>query len=131
MARIKELEDKLSIMKDAEVKASTDDHDKLKPIDIKDIERPDKYDNQVAKFNNWFDKFKDLLTSRNGKWEKLLGMIENRGKVANSQKEFINSLNDATCKSIKEQSDTYAQHLKKLPENLHRWRAPPRPTMTK
>ena len=42
MARIKELEDKLSIMKDAEVKASTDDHDKLKPINIKDIERPDK-----------------------------------------------------------------------------------------
>ena len=66
VARIKELEDKLSIMKDAEVKASTDDHDKLKPIDIKDIERPDKYDNQAAKFNTWFDKFKELLTSRNG-----------------------------------------------------------------
>ena len=113
MARIKELEDKLSIMKDAEVKASTDDHDKLKLIDIKDIERPDKYDNQAAKFNNWFDKLKDLLTSRNGNWEKLLGMIENRGKVTiKSQEEFINSLDDATCKSIKEQSDTYAQHLK-------------------
>ena len=113
MARIKELEDKLSIMKDAKVKASTDDHDKLKPIDIKDIERPDKYDNQAAKFNNWFDKFKDLLTSRNGNWEKLLGMIENRGKVTiKSQKESINSLDDATCKSIKEQSDTNAQHLK-------------------
>ena len=125
MARIKELEDKLSIMKDAEIKASTDDHDKLKPIDIKDIETPDKYDNQAAKFNNWFDKFKDLLTSRNGNWEKLLGMIENRGKVTiKSRKEFINSLDDATCKSIKQQSDTYAQHLKKLPENLHRWRAP-------
>ena len=37
---------------DAEAKASTDDHDKLKPIDIKDIERPDKYDNQAAKFIN-------------------------------------------------------------------------------
>ena len=35
-----------------------DNHDKLKPIDIKDIERPDKYDKQAAKFNNWFDKFK-------------------------------------------------------------------------
>ena len=113
MDRIKELEDKLSIMKDAEVKASTDDHDKLKPIDIKDIERPDKYDNQAANINNWFDKVKDLLTSRNGNWEQLLGMIENRGKVpTKSQKEFINSLDDATCKSIKEQSDTYAQHLK-------------------
>ena len=112
IARTKELEDKLSITKDAEVKASTNDHDKLNPIDIKDIERPDKYDNQAAKFNNWFDKFKDLLTSRNGNWEKLLGMIENRGEVTiKSQKEFINSLDDATCKSIKEQSDTYAQRL--------------------
>ena len=41
-------------------------------------------------------------------------MIENRGKVpTKSQKEFINSLDDATSKSIKEQSDTYAQHLKR------------------
>ena len=29
-----------------------------------------------------------------------------------SQKEFINSLDDATYKCIKEQSDTNAQHLK-------------------
>ena len=123
MARITELEDKLSIMKDAGVKASTVDHDKLKPIDIKDIERTDKYDNQAAKFNNWFDKFKDLLTSRNGNWEKLLGMIENRGKVTiKSHKEFINGLDDATCKSIKEQSDTYAQHLKSYVRT--QWRAP-------
>ena len=112
VARIKELEDKLSIMKDAEVKASTDDHDKLKPIDIKDIERPDKYDNQAAKCKTWFDKLKDLLTSRHGNWEKLRGLIENRGNVSiKSQKEFINSLDDATYKSIKEQS-THEQHLK-------------------
>ena len=58
-----------------------DDHDKPNPIDIKDIERPDKCDNQAAKFNTWFDKFKDLLTSRNGNWEQLLGLIENREKV--------------------------------------------------
>ena len=77
------------------------------------MERPDKYDNLAAKFNTWFDNFKDLPTSRNGNGEKVLGMIENRGKVTTkSQKEFINSLDDATRKSIKEQSDTYAQHLK-------------------
>ena len=40
-------------------------------------------------------------------------MIENRGKVTiKSQKEFTNSLDDATDKSIKEQSDTHAQYLK-------------------
>ena len=113
VAGIKELEDKLSIMKDAEVKASTDDHDKLKPINIKDTERPDKHDNQAAKFNTWFGKFNHLLTSRNGIWEKLLGLTENRRKVTiKSQKEIINSLDDANYKSIKEQSDTCAQHLK-------------------
>ena len=124
VARIKDLEDKLSIMKDAEVKASTDGHDKLKPIDIKDIERPDKYDNQAATFNTWFDKFKDLLMSRSGNWEKLLGLNKNRGKVTTkSQMEFINSLDDATYKSIKEQSDTLHNTDKPL-ENQRRWRAP-------
>ena len=68
-------------MKDPEVKDSMGDHDKPKPIDIKDIERPDKCDNQAAKFNTWFDRFKDLLTGRNGNWEQLLGLIENREKV--------------------------------------------------
>ena len=83
--------------------------EKVKPIDIKDIERQDEHDSQAAKFNTWFDKFKDLLTSRNGHWEKLLGLIENRGKVTiKCQKEFLNSLDDANCKSIKEQSDTCA-----------------------
>ena len=60
VAKIKELEDKLSILKDAEGKASTDDHDKLKPIDIKDILWPDKYDNQAATSNTWLDKLKDF-----------------------------------------------------------------------
>ena len=98
-------------MKDAEVKASTDEHAKLKPIDIEDNERPDKHDDHAAKFNTWFDKFKESLTSRIGNWDKILGLIENRGKVTiKSRKEFINSLDDANCKSIEERSD--AQHLK-------------------
>ena len=50
------------------------DQSAVKPIDIKGIERPDKCDNQGAKFNTWFDKFKDLLMSRSGNWEKLLGL---------------------------------------------------------
>ena len=50
------------------------DQSTVKPIDIKDIERPDKFDNQAAKFNTWFDKFQDLLMSRTGNWEKSLGL---------------------------------------------------------
>ena len=93
-------------------RASTDNHYKLKPIDIKDIERRGKYDNQVAKFNSWFDKFEDLLTSRKGNWEKLLGLIENWEKVTiKNHMEFTNSLDGATCKPMKEQSETNSQHL--------------------
>ena len=74
VARLKELENNLSIMKDTEGSASTDNHDKLKPTEIKDIERPDMYDNHVAKFNTGFYKFKELLTSPDRSWEKLLGV---------------------------------------------------------
>ena len=97
-----------------------------KPIDIKDIERGQTRTTTRPRSSTIdFDKFKDLLTSRSGNWEQLLCVIENRGKVTiKSPKEFINSLDDSNYKSIKEQSDTHAQHLKKFLENLHRWRAP-------
>ena len=73
VATIEELVNKLSIMKDTEGNASTDNHDKVKAIDVKHIERPDKYDNEVAKFNTWFDKFNDLLTSLG---EREIGAVE-------------------------------------------------------
>ena len=71
MARIKDLENKLSIMKDAKGKASTDSHDKFKPIDIKDTERPDKKDKQVAKCNSLFGKFQGLT----GELQRELGEV--------------------------------------------------------
>ena len=36
---------------------------------------------RLQRLNTWFGKFKDLLASRNGSWEKLQGLIENQGKV--------------------------------------------------
>ena len=115
-------------MKDKERKASTDNHDTLKPSDVKDIEELDNYGNQVTKFKTWSDKCKDLLTSRSGSWEKLLGLIENRGKVTiKSHKEFMNSLDDANCMSIKEQWEIYDE---KLVDNSHRWRPQARAIQT-
>ena len=109
MNRIMKLESKLKDQKDTE--GST--HEKLKPIDIKDIERPDKYDNQPTKFNMWYDKFKDLLMSRNENWGKLLDVLEARGKMTiKNQKEFMSDLDEDKYKSIKEQASIYAQHLK-------------------
>ena len=81
LSRIAILEERLTQHpNDAEINGR-EKYEKLKPIDIKDIERPDKYDNQPTKFNMWYDKFKDLLTSRNENWGRLLVELETRGKA--------------------------------------------------
>ena len=68
--------------------------------------------------NTWFDKLKELLTSRNGNWEKLLGLIENRGKVTmKSQKEVINSL-DAPPTSPSKNSQTPMHNTRKATREL-------------
>ena len=57
MDKIKELESKLNQKYDS----GKEEKEKLKPIEMKDIEKPDKYDNNTIKFNTWFDKFRDLF----------------------------------------------------------------------
>ena len=47
-----------------DAKVDKDSFEVLKPIDVKDIEKPDKYDNDVKKFKVWFAKFNDLLANR-------------------------------------------------------------------
>ena len=113
--KIAELEKKLQDRKE-ERKDDYSDPEKLRPIDIKDIEKPDKYDNNISKFNTWFDKFRDLLTNRHASWYKLLKVIEKNGKtIIKDQKQFFESLDDyddASYKNIKIQSDMYAYQLK-------------------
>ena len=75
--KIAELEAKLN----AKESPAREYDDLLKPIDIKDIEKPDKYDHNVAKFSSWFDKFRDLLTNRHASWYKLLKIVEKTGKM--------------------------------------------------
>ena len=111
--RIADLENKLKYYQTDTEGSIKEKEDKLKPIDIKDIERPDKYDNQPTKFNMWYDKFKDLLMSRNENWGKLLDVLETRGRATiKDQKDLMNDLVEEKYKSIKEQSNIYAQHLK-------------------
>ena len=45
----------------AKVNVNFDDPHKLKPIDVKDIEKPDKYDNNIAKFTIWYARLRDLF----------------------------------------------------------------------
>ena len=119
VAKITEVENKLSIMKDAKGKASTDNQGKFKPIDVKDIERPDKKDKQVAKFNIWFDKFKDLLASCNrvGELQRELGKVvgfDRKPRQGDDQEpegfhEELSWMTPTTSPSNK--SETLAQHL--------------------
>lgn len=110
--RIEELEHELQF----KTKPKEQDHDMLKPIDIKDIDKPEKYDNQIAKFHIWFEKFRDLLANLHTHWRKLLKAIENRGKsIIKSQPEFFESLDesaDGSVKYIKLQAEVYAEQLK-------------------
>ena len=64
------------------MKTSTTHNDshKLKPIDVKDIEKPDTYDNNVSKFVTWYDRFRDLLEKRHPHWEYVFNAIESVGR---------------------------------------------------
>ena len=103
---------KLNITKDMDGNESTGNHDKLNPMDITAIQRPDRYDHQMAKISVWFDKFKDLLASRSGNWRKPLHLSENLGKVTiKSQDGFTESLDVATHKNHQKTIDQHNQRL--------------------
>ena len=53
----------------------------LKPIDLKDIEKPDKYDNNIAQCTIWYERFRDLLENRHPNWEHVCEAIEKAGKT--------------------------------------------------
>ena len=48
----------------------------LKPIDTKDITKPEPFDGDAKKFLAWFAGIKDLLTHRNQGWKLILDHIE-------------------------------------------------------
>jgi len=111
MSRIDDLEKELHYNNNLQ-----QDTEKLKPIDVKDIEKPDKYDNNITKFKIWYDKFRDLITNRHPNWYKLLKLVETKGKnTIRNQQEFFDDIDendDKSYKYIKTQADMYAQQLK-------------------
>ena len=86
---------------------------KLKPIDIKDIEKPDKYDGNPSKFLVWWGKFQDLLANRHPSWKGVLAKIEKRDKdsIPDTEEEvtkFFKSIGN----EVAEQKEEYQQQLK-------------------
>ena len=74
--QIQELQQQL----DMRTNATHDDPHKLKPIDMKDIEKADKYDNNVSKFVTWYDRFRDLVENRHPNWKYVFNAIESAGE---------------------------------------------------
>ena len=76
MDRIKDLEEKLAKKEkdteraDADNKNDRDKDDKLKlkPIDIKDVKKPEEYSGEPKKFQVWYDRLQDLMINRHESW---------------------------------------------------------------
>ena len=72
-------------------KSQLDNPYKLKPIDVKDIWKPDKCDNNIAKLATWYERFRDLLGNRNPNWEPVFDATEKAGKTRiASVEDFLN-----------------------------------------
>ena len=89
---------------------------KLKPIDVKDIEKPDKYDTNIAKFTILYKRFRDLLENRHPNWEHVFNAIEKAGKTRIARVEDLFNLVDSGDTKIKQrikgQSQMYMCQLK-------------------
>ena len=87
---------------------TAEDPDKLGPIDVTDIEKPEKYDWSPAKFLAWFDRFRDLLANRHATWVKVLHAVEKEGKNKTNNVDIFFS---TMAKSISDQKEAYKQQL--------------------
>ena len=89
----------------------------LKPIDSKDIKKPDEFDGNKD-FHTWFDRLKDLLTNRNKDWKIVLNKIEEAAnkseKIAHDDFAFEIGAELGETKSWKKWSlgDQYAHQLR-------------------
>ena len=130
-AQIQALEAQLN----AKENVNFDDPYKLKPIDVKDIEKPDKYDNNIDKFTNWYERFRDLLEHSHPNWEHVFNAIEKAGQTRiASVEDFLNLVDSGDTKikqSIKDQSQMYMCQLKAYLRTYNRGELHARVTQTR
>ena len=83
---------------------------------MKDIEKPEKYDNNIAKFKIGYERFRDLLENRHPNWELVFNAIELAGKTRIASVEdspnLVDSGDTKVKQSIKDQSQMYMCQLK-------------------
>ena len=77
LERIESLEAKLANKIDtADSKESDTKPGKPKPLDIKDVKKPDEYNGDTKNFKIWFERLKDLMINRSEAWEDIIKGIE-------------------------------------------------------
>ena len=54
---------------------------KLNQIDINNIVKPEKYEGNVAQFEVWIDRLRDLMTNRHANWTFILDAITKRNRT--------------------------------------------------
>ena len=57
-----------------------EDTEKIKAMDIKELKKPDEFDNDPAEFNGWYEKFTNLLRTRDVRWGNFLKAMEAQGE---------------------------------------------------
>ena len=79
-----------------------------KPIDIKDVKKPDEYGGDPKNFRVWFERLKDLLINRSEAWEDVIVGIENykAQRIPDGAYELFHRLGFA------EHSEVYLSQLK-------------------
>eukprot|EP00974_Lingulodinium_polyedra_P017811 1726382-Lingulodinium_polyedra.AAC.1 len=77
----------------AESKGKKVKEHKLKPIDIKNIEKPTPYDNNIKNFDTWYERFGHLLVNCSKTWKYILKAIVKQGKERiGDTREFMSKL---------------------------------------
>ena len=114
---IKEMKERMDAMIGKTEETKNDDkYDKsrLKPVDVKDIKKPEEYDGDTKQFAEWFERIKELLQNRHESWSQVIRKIEEfkTEKIIDSKKQIFDKFKDhEKYKGICEQEETYTQQL--------------------
>ena len=65
----------------SEKKTDKDDKNKLKSIDIRNLEKPEPYDNVISKFDKWYERLSHLMVNSNQTWKYVLKATATMGRT--------------------------------------------------
>ena len=85
---------------------------RIKAMDVKEIKKPDEFDNDPKEFTGWYERFTNLLRARDPRWTKFLKIMENQG-----DRRILD--NDSFAGSIRQNDPDVADMVDDFSENLY------------